>query len=631
MVRELKHTEIGDIPVDWELQTFDETFRVISNNTLSRENLNNCGGAVRNIHYGDILTKFPEVLDCNEEEIPYINELSLLSSSTQLLQDGDIVVADTAEDETVGKVIEVQNLGDSKLVAGLHTIPCRVKKGDFAPGWLGYYMNSDLFHNQILPYITGIKVSSISKGAISETLILVPPFDEQEKIVQSLNKIQLLMTAETKVVNKIKLVKNGCLSKMFPQKDDTVPEMRLPGFTEAWEQRKLGELVKEGILEAPLDGNHGEKHPTSDEYVESGIPFLMASDIHNGEVNIYSCKYITKERAERLDKGFARNGDVLLTHKATIGETAILSNLMTEYAMLTPQVTYYRIKNEERLNREYLYSFFNSLDFQTELKTKAAQSTRPYIGITAQQNLKIILPTEIDEQRKIGLYFGNLDRLITLHQRKCDEVKSLKKYMLQKMFPQNEQKVPEIRFEGFTEAWEQRKLGEVFKEYSEKNHTELSALTIIQGGGTVKREESDRNLMYDKSNLSNYKMVRKNDFIVHLRSFEGGLEKSLLDGIISPAYHTFHSDVADSRFYYPYFRSHEFIKHKLVPHVYGIRDGRSIDIAGMKTIEIPYTSIEEQRKIGDYLESLDHLITLHQQKCEELKKIKKFMLQKMFV
>ena len=407
MVRELKHTEIGDIPVDWELQTFDETFRVISNNTLSRENLNNRGGAVRNIHYGDILTKFPEVLDCNEEEIPYVNELSLLSSSTQLLQDGDIVVADTAEDETVGKVIEVQNLGDSKLVAGLHTIPCRVKKGDFAPGWLGYYMNSDLFHNQILPYITGIKVSSISKGAISETLILVPPFDEQEKIVQSLNKIQLLMTAETKVVNKIKLVKNGCLSKMFPQKDDTVPEIRLPGFTEAWEQRKLGE---------------------------------------------------------------------------------------------------------------------------------------------------------------------------------------------------------------------------VFKEYSEKNHTELPALTIIQGGGTVKREESDRNLMYDESNLSNYKMVRKDDFIVHLRSFEGGLEKSLLDGIISPAYHTFHSDVADSRFYYPYFRSHEFIKHKLVPHVYGIRDGRSIDIAGMKTIEIPYTSIEEQRKIGDYLESLDHLITLHQRKCDKYSSIKKGMM-----
>ena len=173
-------------------------------------------------------------------------------------------------------------------------------------------------------------------------------------------------------------------------------------------------------------------------------------------------------------------------------------------------------------------------------------------------------------------------------------------------------------------------MGDVFKEYSEKNHTELSALTIIQGGGTVKREDSDRNLMYDTSNLSNYKMVRKDDFIVHLRSFEGGLEKSSLDGIISPAYHTFHSDMADSRFYYPYFRSYEFIKHKLVSHVYGIRDGRSIDIDGMKTIEIPYTSIEEQRKIGDYLDCLDHLITLHQRKCEQTKKLKKYMLQKMF-
>ena len=173
-------------------------------------------------------------------------------------------------------------------------------------------------------------------------------------------------------------------------------------------------------------------------------------------------------------------------------------------------------------------------------------------------------------------------------------------------------------------------MGDVFKEYSEKNHTELPALTIIQGGGTVKREDSDRNLMYDKSNLSNYKMVRKDDFIVHLRSFEGGLEKASSDGIISPAYHTFHSDVADSRFYYPYFRSHEFIKHKLVPHVYGIRDGRSIDIDGMKTIEIPYTSTEEQQKIGDYLESIDHHITLHQRKCEETKILKKYMLQKMF-
>ena len=191
-------------------------------------------------------------------------------------------------------------------------------------------------------------------------------------------------------------------------------------------------------------------------------------------------------------------------------------------------------------------------------------------------------------------------------------------------------KKPKIRFKGFTETWEQRKLGNVFKEYSEKNHGELPALTIVQSKGTINRNESERNLMYEKSNLSSYKMVRKNDFIVHLRSFEGGLEIATLDGIISPAYHTLHGDNTDSRFYYSYFRSYEFINHGLVPHVYGIRDGRSIDIAGMKTILIPYTSFNEQKKIGNYIETIDHLITLHQRKCENLKKLKKFMLQKLF-
>ena len=129
--------------------------------------------------------------------------------------------------------------------------------------------------------------------------------------------------------------------------------------------------------------------------------------------------------------------------------------------------------------------------------------------------------------------------------------------------------------------------------------------------------------MYDKSNLSSYKMVKKDDFIVHLRSFEGGLEKASMDGIVSPAYHTFQGENVDSRFYYPYFRSHEFIKKKLIPHVYGIRDGRSIDIEGMKTIEIPYISLREQQLIGNYLDCIDNLITFHQRKCEQTKKLKK--------
>ena len=135
---------------------------------------------------------------------------------------------------------------------------------------------------------------------------------------------------------------------------------------------------------------------------------------------------------------------------------------------------------------------------------------------------------------------------------------------------------------------------------------------IVQGGGTVRRDESERSIVFDINSLSNYKMVRENDFIVHLRSFEGGLEKSSHNGIISPAYHTFHGKNACSSFYYPYFRSAKFIDVDLKPHVYGIRDGRSIDIEGMKTIRIPYTEFKEQYRIGLLIDSIDELITLHQ-------------------
>ena len=189
---------------------------------------------------------------------------------------------------------------------------------------------------------------------------------------------------------------------------------------------------------------------------------------------------------------------------------------------------------------------------------------------------------------------------------------------------------PEIRFAGFADPWEQRKLGEVFEEYSEKNRADLPPLTIIQGGGTVYRDESNRNLQFDKNSLSNYKAVDPDDFIVHLRSFEGGLEKATCCGLISPAYHTFHGDGIDSDFYYLYFRSKRFIDTDLKPHVYGIRDGRSIDVDGMKTISIPWATINEQRAIGGFFKSLDSLLTLHQRKHDKLVQLKKSMLDKMF-
>lgn len=189
---------------------------------------------------------------------------------------------------------------------------------------------------------------------------------------------------------------------------------------------------------------------------------------------------------------------------------------------------------------------------------------------------------------------------------------------------------PQIRFNRYSSDWEQRKLGSIFEEYSEKGHPELPALTIIQGGGTISRDESDRALHYSKTNLANYKMVNAGDFIVHLRSFEGGLEKATTQGIISPAYHTFHGEGIDPRFYYSYFRSPTFVGQDLRPHVYGIRDGRSIDIKGLKTISIPWTTLEEQTAIGDYIDCLDSLIILNEQKHSKYQEIKACFLQELF-
>ena len=294
----------------------------------------------------------------------------------------------------------------------------------------------------------------------------------------------------------------------------------------------------------------------------------------------------------------------------------------------------YHCFSVEKSNPEFLSIELNGANVENQLRKIVSSGARMdgllNIAYSEYTEVTVQLPKK-EEQDWIAKFFKQLDTLITLHQRKYEKLVNIKKSMLDKMFPQNGASVPEIRFKGFTDPWEQRKLGEVFEEYSEKNHAELPPLTIIQGGGTIRRDESERALQYDKSSLSNYKMVNKDDFIVHLRSFEGGLEKASSQGIISPAYHTFHGEDVDSRFYYAYFRSKNFINKDLKPHVYGIRDGRSIDIEGMKTIRIPWASYPEQKSIGDFLTHLDTLITLHQRKLEKLQNIKKSCLEKMFV
>lgn len=421
MVREMKHTEIGDIPADWELQTFEETFSILSNNTLSRENLNNRGGAVRNIHYGDILTQFTEVLDCAKDDIPYVNDLSLLTSSTQLLQDGDIVIADTAEDETVGKVTEVRDLRDGKVVAGLHTIPCRVKKGDFAPGWLGYYMNSHMYHDQIVPFITGIKVSSISKSAMAETLIAVPPREAQREIVDMLSQIDVLIQSEQKVSDKIAAVKLGCLSKMFPKEGKNIPEMRLPEFVAPWEQRKLGEIANKAV------DNRG-KTPTLSK--EGTHPLLEVASLGNSVPDYTKVsKYISDETFETELRAYIKEGDILFSTVGNIGLVSLMDS--NEDAAIAQNIVAFRAK--EKYDSKFLYAMLSMEDNQYKAQRIVMGAVQPSIKVSQLVDVEYSVTDNIEEQCKIGNFFLNLDNFITLHQHKLEKYKAIKQGMMNEL------------------------------------------------------------------------------------------------------------------------------------------------------------------------------------------------------
>ena len=164
---------------------------------------------------------------------------------------------------------------------------------------------------------------------------------------------------------------------------------------DGWRVLTVEQLVNDGVLDKPLDGNHGGIHPKAADYVDNGVPFIMASDLEGGQINLSLCKFISEDQAKGLRKGFAKAGDVLLSHKATIGRTALVQESEFPFVVLTPQVTYYRVKNVARLDPVYLKTYFDSLTFQTILNQWAgAGSTRAYLGITGQLKLPIIIPPD---------------------------------------------------------------------------------------------------------------------------------------------------------------------------------------------------------------------------------------------
>jgi type I restriction enzyme S subunit len=194
------------------------------------------------------------------------------------------------------------------------------------------------------------------------------------------------------------------------------------------------ELVKLGALEKPLDGNHGGIHPKSSEFVTEGVPFIMASDMKNGKIDTRNCKFISEDQARGLRKGFAKEGDVLLSHKATIGRTAIVDSIDTDFIVLTPQVTYYRVKDLGVINPKYLKYYFDSVKFQSLFEQWAGGgSTRLYLGITGQMKLPIELP-DIETQNSIASIISDYDLKLLLNRQTSQTLEQMAQALFKSWF-----------------------------------------------------------------------------------------------------------------------------------------------------------------------------------------------------
>ena len=409
----------------------------------------------------------------------------------------------------------------------------------------------------------------------------------------------------------------------------SVPKLRFKEFDGDWVSANIQSLVDQNILDKPMDGNHGEIHPTSADYVENGIPFVMATDVFDGKVHLNKSKKITKEQADTLRKGFSIEGDILLTHKATIGNVAKVSELETPYIMLTPQVTYYRILDQEKLLADFMKSNFESVTFQNELIALCTGATRLYIGISEQRKLPFSYPSK-PEQTKIASFLSAVDEKISQLTQKHELLSQYKQGMMQKLFSQ------QIRFKAddgseFGE-WEGIQANELFENYSNKNHDgTLTILAATQDKGVVPRDEIDIDIKSSDASVLSYKIIEKGNFVISLRSFQGGIEYSNYRGICSPAYTVLKSiKPIASGFYKDYLKTNDFIQ-RLSATVIGIRDGKQISYQAFSTLMIDYPSVEEQTKIANFLTAIDQKIEVVAQQIEQAKQWKKGLLQQMFV
>ena len=412
------------------------------------------------------------------------------------------------------------------------------------------------------------------------------------------------------------------------QDNEKKPALRFKGFTDPWEQRKLGELVEIGDIDHRMP-----------ETVADGIPYLMTGDfVGTNELNFDGTKMISEEDYCQLSQKIKpEKGDILFARYAYVGAARYVD--FTRKFLISYSCAI--IKKSKKINSKYLYHFITSGKVQQQIKLEINTGSQANIGIDSMKNHIVVSMPPLEEQTKIADALSNLDHLITLHQRKYEKLVNIKKSMLDKMFPKNGASVPEIRFKGFTDLWEQRKLEEYLEVSGQKNfegiYTKEDVLSVSGDFGIVNQIEF-QGRSFAGASVANYGVVETGDIVYTkspLKSNPYGIIKANKgkNGIVSTLYAVYKpKQSANPEFVQNYFEQDARMNNYMHPLVNkGAKNDMKVSAENALKGQIVFPDIKEQRTISEFFRNLDTLITLHQRKLEKLQNIKKSCLEKMFV
>ena len=397
----------GGYKAKWIIDSFD--FEFLPTNSFSRAEMNDEKGNVKNIHYGDILTKYNDILR-DISVAPFVNKNIDLSKfgEESYLKNGDIVIADTAEDFTAGKAVEVLNI-NFPVLAGQHTFLCR-SKINFAPGFMGYCLNSPSYHNRLITLLTGTKVYSISKANIKNTFILYPEnYEEQQKIADCLSSIDELINAESRKLKALEKYKKGLMQKLFPAEGKNLPEWRFPEF---------------------LNGDGWIKDSLSQICIMQAGKFINASEIyHERKNNMYPCYGGNGLRGYTLTHNCSGTYPLIGRQGAFCGNATFATGdfYATEHAIV--------VTANKDIDKKWLYYLLDHL----QLNQYATGQAQPGLSVQMLEKVMAIYPREVKEQRKIANCLSEIDTIIAEQSNKVEQLKAHKKGLMQGLFPSLEE------------------------------------------------------------------------------------------------------------------------------------------------------------------------------------------------